>query len=329
MANEKCKGGAPERSVQTGEIPAPSNFLRYLRIKEGPLANGVETLEVPTKVSPLNLKKFEEKMEEEIVQVRARYKTFLDRLNQEGARDLVLRGIASQSDGKFKEFLISPEYDPEWLKEGTRKVFYDVETQYLPEDIRRVQIPNNPKPQQKVAACVSIDDQGDVKCWDDQTSKNLIPYLLGYDEVVTFNGYVHDNMVLSGYAPNPKAVQELYNKSFDLMRHMAYRDTRGGQMPNYNRKKLDRYAEEYLKESKLKNQTIKGPKSVTQSIRNGSCEERAWVWKYCFQDVLLLVKLYMEFKISMRRKVNFYRQQIMDMERLTEECLKKLPPSKT
>jgi hypothetical protein len=319
MANEKDKNN-PERSDI--EASAPSNFLRYLRRKEGPLANGADTPEVPTQVSPLILEGVGENMEEVILKTRARYQALLGRLDHNGNRKLVLNGIGNQMDGKFQEFLISPDYNPEWLKKNTRKVFYDLETQYFPNDLWGVRDPMNPKPDQKVAACVSIDDQGDVKCWDDQTAPRLIPYLLDYDEVVAFNGYAHDNMVLSGYAPHPGDVQELFNKSFDLMRHMAFRETHRNQDPNYNRRDLNYYAEEYLRESKLKNQTINGSRNIIELIRNGSAEDRAWVWKYCFQDVLLLVKLYKRFKISMRKKAFFLHQQILDMERLAEECLK-------
>ncbi len=301
---------------------APSHFLRFLRQKEGVLGNGTENPEVPTKISPLILEKSEESMEELITRTRDRHQTLLGQLDQGENRQRILDKIASQYDGAFQKFLISPNYHPEWLKENTRKVFYDVETQFFPNDLWDVRDPNNPKPDQKVAACVSIDDQGDVRCWDDQTARQLIPYLLSYDEVVAFNGYSHDNMVLSAYASDPNEVQSLYNKSFDLMRHMAFRETQWDQEPNYNRRDLNYYADRYVAESKLKNHAINGSKNIIELIRNGSDEERAWVWKYCFQDVLLLVKLYRQYKISMRKKAFFYRQQILDIEKMAKGCLK-------
>jgi hypothetical protein len=135
--------------------------------------------------------------------------------------------------------------EPAWDNSRVSKVFFDLETFYMPKDlgITRSVLPYtlqherlygnqnkitdtqdvvNTKPfsDQRLGLAVTIDDTGIVGCWDECQARNLAEYLLCFDEVVSFNGLRFDNKVMSRYLVEGE-FDQLNQKTFDLYQWLS------------------------------------------------------------------------------------------------------------
>ena len=217
---------------------------------------------------------------------------------------------------RFRENLFTNQYQPAWLKPDARRVFYDIETLQLPNDDEVESLyptgSTNYYTKQRLGTCVSIDDAGKVECWDEQNVRQLKEYLLSFDEIVSFNGLRFDNYILQGYRGAPNEAQELVNRSLDVMLLLEFLE---GQ-----RRSLDFFSKKYLGRGKLD----RGGKSeqVPKTLREGDPEQIAWIWKYCYWDVLLLRDLYEAIPINRSKKVGFYSGMVQLIEREVAEATK-------
>lgn len=221
-------------------------------------------------------------------------------LIMQGVKDYVYR----YPDKRFLEHLFSENYKPTWLQsEDTSKVFYDIETKNLKKDedigaLYPTRSTHNTE-RIRVGLAVSIARDGQVRCWEGGQVFELIDYLLSFDEIVSFNGLRFDNYVLKGYLNDQDRIQELSNKTFDMMLYLME------QKRTYRRISLDRARREYLDRPRERAFTEDSSR-VPELLEFGSKEAKKWIWEYCFWDVEELVELYNNFQIDIDDKLRFY-----------------------
>lgn len=190
-------------------------------------------------------------------------------------------------------------------------VFFDLETYYLPwdlgysrryADIHRSEV----MPKQRLGLAVTINNGGQVECWDECQAKQLVDYLLQYNQVVSYNGLRFDNFVLSAYS-SPEQAEQLTMKTLDLYVHLQ--DVRG------LNKRLTQWSEQYLglanhakflisegfgyEEGKL----VKGfdkKNSIPFILREGAAAQKRLVWVACFEDVANTKSLLREVSLEQR-----------------------------
>lgn len=234
----------------------------------------------------------------EIMEYRSLYKNMINSFTANEV-DLFLKKIPLTFNNGGKEgywkYLTNPKFNPEWLQADTNKVFYDLEVNNFPDKSL-----DNPKLKQSMSIAVSIDDMGEVNYWNPGSTEDLLSYLLEYDEVVSFNGLNHDNLILYSSGFNDRLIYELYNKSFDMMYYY------NSYMNKFN--KLDSFSEKYLfkKGHIFKNKIDKISTNTVETFKNGNREEKAYLWKYCFVDVHLLRDLYFVSNITLDEKYKLF-----------------------
>lgn len=101
-------------------------------------------------------------------------------------------------------------------------------------------------------------------------------------------------------------IQELYNRSFDLMLFV--------QMLTGRRRKLDYLAKEILGVGKYKDNELTNSGGVPRILREGSASDVKRVWKYTLKDVGLLMTLYRRLNIDAEFKLDYWQWQIEQAE---------------
>lgn len=271
-------------------------LISHLKINNQRVPDDRETPEIPNNISKLSDNYFVP-----AIQIT----------NSESVRKLLQAHCYRDIEKRYFEFLTSDEYSPEWLKDKTKKVFFDTETYHLPND-DDIKILYSTKSthyisKQRLGICVSIDDNGDVKFWDENKVLELIDYLLEYDEIITFNGIKFDNIVLSGYIPpgQKNKIQKLYNKSFDLMRFLKFYEDKDHYC------NLNYYAERYLGDGKLDGFSSI---NIPSLLREGTTDEISWVWKYCYWDTKIIFDIYKELSISKVEKQKYFQDELVNLD---------------
>jgi hypothetical protein len=273
-------------------------------------ANRTDTPAVPDRV---------ETVVESVEELRERHANAIRILTANPSLYHVVQEMAyAQVQERYREHVMTSKYKPTWLKPDARRVFYDLETYQLPSDPEmEAMYPSgstNYFSKQRIGTCVSIDDQGKVECWDEQRAIELKDYLLGFDEIVSFNGMRFDNYVLAGYSRTSDDAQEIVNRTFDLMLHFEYIDG--------HRSKLDQLCKKYLGVGKL--ERAGDSKNVPETLRKGNPEDIAWVWKYCYFDTLRLKQLYEAAPVTFPRKKQFFSGMVGSVETQTAEAVSRL-----
>lgn len=194
---------------------------------------------------------------------------------------------------------------PSFYNPKRRKVFFDLETFLMPEDLgfKRTSMNMSPReaiPNQRLGLAISIDDRGNVNCWDECQVKDFIDYLLGFQEIVSYNGLGFDNLVLSKYI-NGWDFNSLNKKTFDLYQHMN--QTFGV------RRRLIEWAQSILGVGNVAKSMIEQGMGVEDGrlvlthtkknnypkiLREGSAGQRRLVWQACFEDAFNTLGIYRE-----------------------------------
>ncbi len=209
---------------------------------------------------------------------------------------------------------------PDCLYPKEDKVFFDLETYYLPWDLgysRRYADINRSEvmPKQRLGLAVTINAGGQVECWDECQAKQLVNFLLQYNQIVSYNGLRFDNLVLSAYS-SPEQAQQLETKTLDLYMHLQ--DIRGSS------KRLTQWSEQYLglaNHAKLlisegfgyeEGKLIKGfdkKNSIPFILREGAAAQKRLVWVACFEDAMqtrsLLREVNLEQKLGLTPKPDY------------------------
>lgn len=259
---------------------------------------------VPERASAVNKKSDGVNHEKRIEMLEQKKQKILEKFSEpmimQGVKDYVYR----HPDKRFLEHLFSENCEPTWLQtEESTKVFYDIETKNLKRDevigsLYPTRSSHNTE-KIRVGLAVSIDGDGEVRCWEESQVFELIDYLLSFDEIVSFNGLRFDNYVLKGYLNDQNKVQELLNKTFDMMLYLMERRR------TYRRISLDRARKKYLNKSRGRAFTEDSSR-VPELLEFGSKKAKEWIWEYCFWDVEELVELYNNFQIDIDDKLRFY-----------------------
>lgn len=191
------------------------------------------------------------------------------------------------------------------------RVYFDLETYYLPWDLgysRRYADNNRPEvmPKQRLGLAVTINSTGKVDCWDECQAKQLVDYLLLYDQVVSYNGLRFDNLVLSAYS-TPEQILKLTDKTFDLYQYLQ--EVRG------SKKTLLQWTERYLGsgnfakslisdglgyEEKRLIQGFNPNNSIPFILREGATAQRRLIWVACFEDVINTRGVYTELQLEQK-----------------------------
>lgn len=195
---------------------------------------------------------------------------------------------------QYKHFA-SEDFNPEWLNQDTKKVFFDIESISLDEEITGYQ--------QGFGIAVSIDEGGAVRYWKREEMPQLVDYLLSFDEVVTYHGLTYDNAVIALELKDDERMQALYNKSFDLVPYITIISPAWSESVG-----LSEVAEKTVNDTKLNN-GIEG-KGIPGILRSGSPEMVRKVWEYCLQDVVLTMKVYKYYEVSEEKKLEILRSLI-------------------
>lgn len=268
------------------------SFKKFLGRSEN--EDSSEDFQVPRKIS--RLKSLDQRIEE----LGREHRNMVKRLSDTTAEGIeeVLRDYFARDENIFLKFFLVEDYRPVWLERNTDKVFFDIETLFLPnnEEVQKEVDENSHYIEhQRLGIAVSIDGNGKVRCWDETEVSDFIDYLLEFEEVITFNGLKFDNFLLKGYIDNEDKFQSLYNRSFDLMQYDKH-------LINGTRRSLNQMANYYLHEGKY---GISDSRNVPQLLREGSPRKKRELWRYCYKDVYLLVKLYEELEINIGGRVKF------------------------
>lgn len=268
------------------------SFKKFLGRSENEDSSG--DFQVPRKIS--QLKSLDQRIEE----LGKEHRNMVKRLSDTTAEGIeeALRDYFARDEHVFLKFFLTKDYRPVWLERNTDKVFFDIETLFLPNN-KEVQRKTNKNSHyiehQRLGIAVSIDDNGKVRCWDETEVSDFIDYLLEFEEIITFNGLKFDNFILKGYIDNEDKFQSLYNRSFDLMQYDKH-------LINKTRRSLNQIANYYLQEGKY---GISDSRNVPQLLREGSPRKKRELWRYCYKDVYLLVKLYEHLEINIGGRVKF------------------------
>jgi hypothetical protein len=216
---------------------------------------------------------------------------------------------------RYIEYLLAEDYRPAWLGERTRRVWFDIETYYMPKDPElRTFFPTGSTHfvnKQRLGFAASMDDRREVAFWRESQAAEFITYLLSFDEIVSYNGLAFDNQVLAGYLGSHAKIQELYNKSLDLMLLCQMLD----HLP-YPRS-LGDYAAQFLSDAKLQH----SGKSIPLILRTGNEEDRCGVRFYCLKDVDLTMRLYTA-RNAAEHKARFASWHVDFISRLIQPAIK-------
>ncbi|HEX6977439.1 MAG TPA: ribonuclease H-like domain-containing protein [Patescibacteria group bacterium] len=268
----------------------------------------------PTKVDPLEVD--HQELVYRLSNLSVRHQLLLERANSEVLQEKLANYFYKNVQERWLLYLLNENYHPEYVfSKDDDKVFFDLETLYLPNDPEVLEQTfynsTNYISKQRLGIAVTIDSKGGVKAWDEEGLVELIDYLIGFGEIVSYNGLKFDNVVLGGYKVDRNKIQELYNKSFDLLAFL--------QMVTGSRRKLDSVAKDLIGVGKYKDGNLQSSKNVPKILRDGNDELVKSAWKYTLKDVELLLHIYRKLYINSGLKLDFWSWQLDRIEAFLKE----------
>lgn len=191
-------------------------------------------------------------------------------------------------------YLAARNYNPEWLRENTQKIFFDIEG-YLTPDGQN----------DGFGLATTIDEHNEARLWERHELTDFLDYLLQFDEVVSFAGLGFDNWAIAKeVGPDDPRVQELYNRTFDLQQFVKVASPVKLRHPL----KLDTVAKKTISKQKL-DLAAHGfsSESIPDILSNGKQEQKEIIRSYCLQDTVLVRDIY-----------NFYRPTLAQKQAMLE-----------
>ncbi len=192
----------------------------------------------------------------------------------------------------------------------TTAVFFDTETYFMPEDIgyyayqRVFSLDREDRemyiPKMRLGLSVTIDNEGQVRCWDECQARQLSDYLDDFDKVVSFNGLDFDYYILSAYT-SPDRISSIKTKSFDLHQYLEQKMGKRRSLNQWSRQYLGlSNSSKYLLASGFgyeEGRLVQGfarYNTIPFILREGSAAQKVIAWTACFEDTLNTLLIYEE-----------------------------------